>query len=262
MSTYSDLSGIFYIAEQHLADLSGLNPSTNPLPSMQALRLDLSNAYRRYSGATVSANRTLTHQKTIQSIIENETDRINKKKLSVDNALYGQKRMAQFSESYSKKYYAQIKILFIIIIVLLIYLGLTLLNNIVPIPEGLFTFIMILIGIFAFIVISFTIKDIYSRYNMDFDKLNLGPPSTTSIRGNIDINGNVLGNISGISCFEESCCPGNTDSRVIWNADLKQCVERSSFTLMSEASLLTPDLNVNGIVMPYEPSEINSYMKI
>lgn len=271
-TVYSDLSGIFYVQQQYLSDLSALAQFGSGAPAlnyMQDLRKKLNAAYAGYKAASPSAGATLSNQLAMKSIIDKEVARLDTKKSSVDSALYGQKRMAQFSDSYSKKYFAQIKILFIIIIVLIIYLGLTLLNNFIPVPNSIFMFIMIIIGVFAVVVIAYTIKDINSRYNMDFDKLNLRAPSSMEIKGNLD--GNISAGTGALLCVGESCCPAGNASGAVWDRNLQQCLsfnvgvaneQTSGFTLMSQASLLEPVSNINAQVSPYEPSEINSYTKI
>jgi hypothetical protein len=261
-TVYSDLSGIFYIQQQYLLDLSAISKDANAasLGYMQSLRTDLNDIYALYKTASPSVNATLSKQLDMNSIIDKEVTRLETKKTSVDSAIYGQKRMAQFSDSYSKKYFAQIKILFVVIIVLLIYLGLTMLNDFIPVPSDVIMIIMLVVGTFALFVILFTLKDIYSRYNMDFDKLNLRAPSSMEISG--DLNGNInAGRLGGIFCIGESCCPANNANGTIWDSNNQQCVSlnisgtsKSGFTVMSQES--------KGEVSPYEPSEINSYTKI
>ena len=274
---YSDLSGIFYVQQQYLADLSALRPSstagTNALTYMQDLRTQLNSAYSGYQTASPSASAILDRQTNMKTIIDNEVERLNRKKASVDSAIFGQKRMAQFSDSYSKKYFAQVKILFVIIIVLIIYLGLTYLNNFIPVPTGIFVFVMLVIGGFALVVIIYTLRDINSRYNMDFDKLNLASPSNYSVGG--EITGNISSATGGLLCVGESCCPAGNPTGAVWNRNTQQCLSfgsvvspsaatasaapsstKSGFTLMSQGGF-SPNQ-----VSPYEPSEINSYTKI
>jgi hypothetical protein len=270
-NAYADLSGIFYVQQQYLADLSAISTKDTGVPAlkyMDELRKDLTTAYKTYQDASPSANAVLDRQANMKQIIENEVVRLDNKKTSVDAALYGQKRMAQFSDSYSKKYFAQIKILFIIIIVLIIYLGLTFLNSLIPVPDAIFMFIMIVVGGFALFIVLLTMRDINSRYNMDFDKLNLSAPSRININGNVDGNLNA-GGIGGLLCVGESCCPAGNTSGAIWDSKTQQCLSfnvgvatKSGFTLMSQASVLEPSSNTNGQVKPYEPCEINSYTKI
>jgi hypothetical protein len=275
-TVYSDLSGIFNVQQQYLADLANLankpGVSSDVTGQMSNLQGNLRSAYTAYQSALQSADAVLDNQQNMLSIISKENQRLNTKKQSVDNALFGQKRMAKFSDSYSKKYFAQIKILFIIIIVLIIYLGLTMLDSLIPFPSGVFLFIMIVISIFAFFVIMSTIRDINSRYNMDFDKLNLRAPSKMEISGNLD--GNISAGGGGVFfCIGESCCPEGNANGTVWNSAKQQCISLNvaaeaskasvaGFTLMSQASLLEPTQNVKGLVNPYEPSEINSYTKI
>ena len=119
MSAYSDLSGIFYIQQQYLADLSALTQyggGSAAVNYMQYLGNNLTNVYNSYQQANPNAVAVLTGQNDMKTIIDNENARLNTKKASVDSALFGQKRMAHFSDSYSKKYFAQMKILFIIIL--------------------------------------------------------------------------------------------------------------------------------------------------
>ena len=258
-SPYTDLSGIFYIQQQYLLDLSavsyGGSINSKVATELDTLRTKLANVYSAYSGASPTTDSILTKQQDMYNIINAEQARLSQKKQSVDSALYGQKRMAKFSDSYSKKYFAQIKVLIVIIVVVLIYLGLTFLNSIIPVPDGIFITIMVIVGVFAFVVALMTIKDISSRYNMDFDKIDYTAPSRSSLlTGNID--GNVdIGNVI-IGCVGESCCP-DSNSGVHWDESLSQCV-KNGFTLMSEA-YPAQTLNITGQVKPYEPSEINSY---
>jgi len=161
-TAYSDLSGIFYVQQQYLLDLSALSNHTgvggsDTLGYMQDLRNQLNQSYSKYQGASPSATAVLTNQSSISSIINNEVQRLSDKQQSVDTALFGQKRMASFSDSYSKKYFAQIKILFVLIVVIIIYLGLIFLNSIVPVPDQIFTFVMVVVGAFAFYIILVTL---------------------------------------------------------------------------------------------------------
>lgn len=269
MSTvYSDLSGIFYIQQQYLADLAAISSGDTGVPvltNMQSLRSQLTDTYNKYYGNSNSSSAVLDRQANMKQIVDNELNRLQDKKSSVDSALYGQKRMADFSNSYSKKYFAQIKILFIIIIILLIYLGLTLLNNFIPVPSVVFIFVMAVVGIFGFVIIAMTIRDINRRYNMDFDKLNLSQPSRSNINGN---EGNITnGSLGGLLCVGESCCPPGNKNGSVWDAKTQQCLSFnvpnvvSGFTLM-DGTEGGPSTNTKRIVNPYEPSEINSYSKI
>lgn len=268
---YTDLSGIFHVQQQYLADLNALasnsSSTTDAIDYMKDLNSKLSNAYTAYASVNPGAIAVLSNQTEMKNIIDKEAARLEAKKQSVESALYGQKRMAHFSNSYSKKYYAQIKILLIIIIVVLIYLALTFLNSLIPISDNIILIIMIIVCLIAFVIIISTILDISSRYNMDFDKLNLSAPSTIKISGNLD--GNISSGNGGLICIGESCCPANNSYGSVWDSDKQKCLSINSitggkqpFTLMSEAYTTDKPSSSSNQALPFEPSEINSYTKI
>jgi hypothetical protein len=123
---------------------------------------------------------------------------------------------------------------------------------------------MIFICISAFFVIMVNVKDIMSRYNMDFDKLDLRAPSSMEITGNINGNTAAVG-LNSLSCVGEACCPEKKEDGSVWDSRNQKCVNGNTltgFTLMSQETFLEPNKNVKGNVNPYEPSEINSYTKI
>jgi ABC-type multidrug transport system fused ATPase/permease subunit len=256
---YSDLSGIFYIQQQYLADLSALTlygAGPTAVNYMKELGNNLSNVYNTYQNANPNAVSILTGQNDMKTIIENENTRINTKKDSVDSALFGQKRMAHFSDSYSKKYLAQMKILFVVIIVILIYLGLTYLDNLINVPDSIFTFIMVVVGIFAVLIILITMRDIRRRYNMDFDKLNLTSPVSSKTGG--EITGNVDSGSLNL-CVGESCCPEGNAQGSVWDSSKARCWAKSLLNIKSGFTVMSDS---NNQVKAYEPSEIGSYMLI
>lgn len=270
---YTDLSGIFYLQEKYLAELNALyakDPTTTAaVADAELLRKKLANVYSAYQAVSPSADSVLTEQSKMYNILSREQRRLDEKKTSVDTALAGRKRMAHFSDSYSKKYLAQMKILVFIIIVVLLYLGLNFLNTIIPIPDSVYLTIWIIVGIYAYVVIVMSLFGIYSRYNMDFDKINFTAPTKGSLlTGNID--GNVTLVAGNIGCYGKACCPDGNENGTIWNPSTLQCVQKldaspsaaaAAFTLLSQVYPMQT-LQINGTVIPYEPSEINSYTKL
>jgi len=266
MTSYSDLSGIFYIQKQHLYDLSYL--ATNKVGDVSdlysKLQTKLDSSYDAYAAANPSINKTLTSQTEMSNIIQNEYNRLNTKKGQVDTALFGQRRMAAFSESYSQKYRAQMKILYIIIIVSLTYLALSVIHTFIPVPDVLFNVITVSVGIIGLIIIVMTIRDIRRRYNMDFTKLNLSDPINMIERsGEGTYNDNFY---KPLFCVGEACCPQGNPSGAVWDSLNQQCL--SSKTIMGnvavkkDAFTTISQLNDGNIIAPYAPSEINSYTKI
>lgn len=266
MTSYSDLSGIFYIQKQHLYDLSYL--ATNKVGDVSdlysKLQTKLDSTYDAYAAANPSIRKTLTNQTEMSNIVQNEYNRLNTKKGQVDTALFGQRRMAAFSESYSQKYQAQMKILYVIIIVSLTYLALSVIHTFIPVPDVLFNVITVSVAIIGLIIIVMTIRDIRRRYNMDFSKLNLSDPINMierSGKGSYDDNF-----YKPLFCVGEACCPQGNPSGAVWDQLNQQCL--SSKTIMGNVSVkkdsftTISQLNDVNVITPYSPSEINSYTKI
>jgi hypothetical protein len=263
MPGYSDLSGIFYVQQQYLADLSALaqtQGSSAAAGYISQLRRDLSSAYVAYAAASPSADAILSKQQDMLQIINNENNRLTQKMQTVDSSLYGQRRMAHFAGSYSKKYYAQIKILFVVIILLLIYLALTYIDNFIPVPTTVWVIVVLLFGGTGLLIIIFTIRDINQRYNMDFDKLDTYAPSESDARGG-NGNANYQGRgLSNLLCVGESCCPAGNTKGSVWNIELQQCI--STDASVGQTVPATQQGFTGMQVAPYEPSEITSYTKI
>ena len=130
VQTYSDLSGLFFIQQQYLADLSALSGGgTSVAGYLTDLASKLNTTYNNFPIASASANYTLDHQSDMKNIIDEENRRLLEKQQSVDNAIFGQKRMADFNNSYTQKYLYQSKIIIAIIIAVLLYLILLMINR-------------------------------------------------------------------------------------------------------------------------------------
>ena len=262
MSNFSDLSGLFYIQDQYLTDLSYIPSNfanTDVAKKMKDLRDKLQEIYQRYSQVNPSIALAVSRQADMANIISKEKERLNAKKTQVDGSLYSQKRMAAFSESYSQKYQSQMKILYVIIIMALIYLGLSLLHSFIPVPDIIFNTVIILVVLFGAVIIILTVRDIGRRNNMDFNKLNLGHPTNIIERN----KGSGFFNLSGVNptwCVGSQCCPAGNTWGSEWDEVNQQCKKTSdprgntisAFTTISQCDT----------VSPYSPSEINNYTAI
>ena len=127
--SYTDLSGVFYVQQQYLTDLSALSAGTDVSNDVSTVQSQLNDAYGKYGAANISSTAVLDHQSQMNTIIQAENDRLNEKKKNVDDALFAQQRVIAFNDSYRKKYRSQIDILIIVVIALLLYLGLLLLEK-------------------------------------------------------------------------------------------------------------------------------------
>ena len=154
----------------------------------------------------------LGNQDQVLSIIDQENNRLNQKKQSIDNAYSSQVRSTQLNDSMNKRYKGYLRILYIFILVLVISLILTLFSNSLPfIPSFVFT--IIYIGLFSFAVIySISIYiEIQRHERIIFDRLDMGRiNSTTSMdtsnnMTNNDQSGNVVGNCAEVNPVTGNC---------------------------------------------------------
>ena len=261
-----DLSGVFYIQQQYLADLSAISGSVSTSDYYKDLQDKLSTSYSYFKDANTSSSYVLDHQQQMNQILMQENARLQQKKIGVDDAITSQRRLIELNESYRKKSLQYINMLLVIIIVALIYLGLVLLRRNFPIiPKMVFNVsIAILFAVGILLIISIASK-INKRDEMNFDKLAFVPPPDTS--GNVYTSGNVSSSSSylasmnlGAYCMNGNCCSEGT----LWNEEQLKCIsiDLSAFTLLSEAYPVGNN-QVKGLqTVPYFPSEYDYYSKL
>ena len=110
---------------------------------------------------------------TIDTVLIAERERLIAKKDQIDKAAYNQTRLQGFNESFRKRYAFYNSILVYIVIILLIYLGIVLLKRYVPIiPESLLDIITVILFTVAIIYTVMQLNELYSRDNMNLDKIN------------------------------------------------------------------------------------------
>lgn len=261
-----DLSGVFYIQQQYLADLSAISGSVSTSDYYKDLQDKLSTSYSYFKDANTSSSYVLDHQQQMNQILMQENARLRQKKIGVDDAITSQRRLIELNESYRKKSLQYINMLLVIIIVALIYLGLVLLRRNFPIiPKMVFNVsIAILFAVGMLLILSIASK-INKRDEMNFDKLAFVPPPDTS--GNVYTSGNVSSSSSylasmnlGAYCMNGNCCSEGT----LWNEEQLKCIsiDLSAFTLLSEAYPVGNN-QVKGLqTVPYFPSEYDYYSKL
>jgi len=147
-------------------------------------------------------------QNVMYTMTQNESDRLDRKKKNVDQALDGQNRMITLNDSYVKKYAKYNQIIMVIVLVILVIFGAIMLGTYVPaIPSVVNDLIMILAVGIGLIVIYNIYMDIQRRDSLYFDKLKL---STPDVSGNIDLSSNDINSdqafIFSGGCFGEDCC--------------------------------------------------------
>jgi septal ring factor EnvC (AmiA/AmiB activator) len=232
---------------------------------------NIRNLYKGLNSGSLNTNDLLIKQKEIINIIKSEQNRLNEKKQSVDNALEGQNRLITLNNSYRMRYAEYIKIIIIIVIFLSIFIGVSLARKYIPFfPEFIYNMTIILLVPICAIAVYYKYTQIISRNRLDYDELDLKPPTMltdedklkekVAEKANILKSGNLLGGLEG--CIGSQCCSGNT----IWDSGNSLCVTapRSGFTTINYA-LINGELDFrlnDGCNKPYSPSEFDKYTRI
>lgn len=186
-------------------------------------------------------------------MVENEYNRINKKKQSIDEEYDTQKRLLAFNNSFGERYSYYISMMYVVIIALVIFIGLSILGSVFLIPS-------IIIDTLAVILICGTGAILFSYYNVirnrnniNFQELDLSPPTDISKSNDLSqklgidkmdlVNSKV-----DISCTNGECC----DVGTYWDNDKKKCEKNvNAFTTM--------EMTENFTVMPNSAYEFSNY---
>ena len=266
--TYVDINGLLKIQNDYLQNSPILNGSvsTGTHPQIDNLKTQITNLQ---SSVANSSEPILTHQNDISNILNKETIRLNTKKDTIDNALTTQKRMIQMNNSDGKKNAEYIKMIVGGVFVLAIIIILIFLTRIFPFINGIAVLISVLLisGFIIFCVHKYYV--ISSRDKMDFDKLYVAQPNTSTpeqkaatLAAN-QANGNLLGSLDIGGCIGSSCC----DVGTVWDISGQVCKPVyattkvvSGFTTLNTA-YKTGDMPPSNII-PYEKSEFDNYNKL
>jgi len=197
-------------------------------------------------------------------IIKDETDRLNKKKQSVNDVLTSKERMIQLNTNYIERNAQYQKMLIAIIIGLAVYIVIYLISKIIPIPNIVFTLILIITFTVIFIYCFNIYLVIVNRDPMDFDKINKPPPVTltatqinkaleSNIAGSSTGNSDLLANLNMGNCAGSSCCSTGT----VWDISAQLCVEGFKSMSMDEPVYRVVNQTINTKI--YTPNEFDNY---
>lgn len=203
-------------------------------------------------------------------IVSNELNRITKKKHDIDDEYNTQKRLLGFNNSFNDRYSYYISMLYVTIGALVIFIILTVIGNIFPIPS-------IIIDILAIILICIVggmlLNDYYiinSRSNMNFSELNL-PSQANASKDIIDSSlgkdkYNLVGNPDTATCIGDKCC----DIGTTWSVTQGKCIPTSAATAGNVVSSVTgtsafntmsSSINESFSTMPNSAFEFSNYSK-
>lgn len=219
------LNGLLDIQQHYLNDLERIttNANTNVSTSLSGIQNKLAQLNSSFANANTSASGILTEQDKIKEIIEKEYERISVAKDEIDNVHFGKMRSIQLNDSYRKRNMEYMRIVIAIIIALVIYVILA-----IFVPEPIYSISTIILFSVLFIYCAKTVWEIYKRENINYDRLDLMPPSDalSQNRTNAILSAKATAEADSSAksastvCVGESCC--STGSR--WDASMNKCI--------------------------------------
>ena len=212
------MSNLFNLEATWLSGLRGDNTGSNVIQ-------DLSNNVNALSNALTDKTFSAMFQ---NEVIQNEQNRLNQKQQSIDLAKTSQNRMITLNNSYSARYGAYIKIIMIVVVLFVMFIGLRFLqSSLIFIPSGVMDLIYIIIFSVGFIYALTIYMDIQSRDPVYFDQINLPPPNMPADAASSNLAqiknanfGNLLGGLQLGTCIGGSCCDGTTTA---WDTASQTC---------------------------------------
>ena len=157
---------------------------------------------------------TLTKQSDVITILNREEDRLNDRKVAIDAANAGQKRMVDLTKNAAQRNRAINSMFITGVVALLLYLGIRLSSDMLP--ELAVDIMMIILVSITVVTLITLYNDYIRRDNMDYDIMNLGEPAQmlgrTSGKGGSDSGSasGILASRIGGGCIEDACCPEGT----------------------------------------------------
>ena len=155
---------------------------------------------------------TLTKQSKVLEILDREQARLNDRKVAIDAANVGQKRMIDLTKNATQRNRAINNMFITVVVALLLYLGIQFSAEMLP--EMVVDIMMVLLVSIAVLRLIMLYNDYIRRDNMDYDTINLGEPAQmigkTSTLNNGESGAGLIGSRIGGGCIEDACCPAGS----------------------------------------------------
>lgn len=210
---------------------------------------------------------TISNYQSISKIVNDENTRLQSKEQSVNNAYQNQQRLILLNQSYGERMQAYSLIILVVIVIIVVSFGISYLASFVGESISmLLKFLVILIG---GIYIFYLYIGIQARDKVNYNKLALAPPPTTS--GNVLVtSGKITSDIGSLLSLDKSIC--GTGSAWTFNSAGKcECKAPSIYTAQTlSGGIITPancvansfttisDANEHSVNVNH-PTEYNSY---
>ena len=177
--------------------------------NINALNAPLTNLTTALSTQGSVLDTTLTKQSDVLAILQREEDRLKERKVAIDAANVGQKRMVDLTKNAAQRNRAINNMFITVVVALLLYLGIRLSWDMLP--ELAVDIMMVLLVSITVLRLIMLYNDYIRRDNMDYDTINLGEPAQmigkTSTLNNGESAAGLIGSRIGGGCIEDACCP-------------------------------------------------------
>ena len=279
MQLNTDLTGLFNIQKDYLAGIAQNSSDPDLNSKVTSLQSNLDTLYKDFDQSNKSSSAVLARQQEVSAIIDEEQQRLEQKKQSIDNALVGKKRAIDLNEAYRMRQSQMLKIKVVFVVVLAICIMTTLLSRRFPIvPSIIITLFNLIVILMGGIYCLFIYSSITSRSQVNYNELNLSGPQVESDSDVIASQtaagkaGNLLGTINTAGCKGAECCFEGTQ----WDNTKLKCVPVPA-TSASAASTAAPAPTAPTPTAPivggfttmgqsgpfaHSPSEYDSYGKV
>lgn len=166
---------------------------------------------------------------TIAEILNAEVDRLNNRKIAIDNAEEERKRIVRFNKSGTERKQAYNNLYLVIVIILFILVCIKLLYQFYFIPDTLLDILMIAVVSGGLIYCMMLYADILNRSNMDFSQIEFDKvaPKTQDQKDKEELDRIKSGDLTAIGaasnagkCVGPACCPSDST----YNPTFKICV--------------------------------------
>jgi hypothetical protein len=191
----------------------------------------------------------LAQQSGVDSIVNNEINRLNDKKQTIDSAISTQQRMMQMNDSYTKRQKQYTKMLVVVVVGIVLMILMSYISFAFPEWSALATIADILIIVFVFIFCFWTYYYLITRDPIYYYQLNIQqvpfPATSNGASGTVATSASLAINVldSSGTCVGPACC--SIADNTIWDSSHNICV-KESFAGKRET-------------LPYGPSEISDY---
>jgi len=216
-----DLSSNLNLQKNYLLDLSKIpiDPVTNKESenAISSLNKQMNTTQSTYALSNSASGDLLNSQKTVNTILTTENDRLQMKKQNIDAAVSGQRRIVFLNINYQKRYEVYTKMAIALVIGLVIYFIIQRFREAFPIiPDVIYMFLIMLDFATVIVVILVYYYQLTSRDLMNYDEISLTPPdmslsnapvtSMSTTPGATGAPGTNTASSSTPTCVGKDCC--------------------------------------------------------